>query len=487
MRAHTNLRSAFRFTMMMAAATGVTFAAAQANADTAGANGGSNSSTGTAALKFDMAKGLDTSIDTGFLGPSVAQVRAVVMIDPVKDGGPLYTINMPKGAVVEASWAGDKKIVLKAANGSQTDGTVIVRHTLTPSLELKVSAFGLTAQFAFDADKLVNKIPGAKFAYDSKATQQFAPWGFTKVDTKLTAPDLANSVLFDETFSNLAEIVTGDTLDPTQWEGNIGVRAATKPTFSYKTTKVMLSGSNAPITTTAGEAVLDATDGDFMEVMAQVEGQMDVAGTMDIQPFVSLSRVFGYGFNTTIAINAYSKAYTVAPQKVAYQASVVHIPLPNVHAPTAGVDLGAVKAGGSASKTVTIENSGEMAAVMTFKSSDPQFTVPGNSITVAPKSKYDMQIKFAPANAGSAMADITVSSNDPDSPEQTFKIGANGADVGGPGAKDDGLPATAPAADSGCGCKTAGTTTSTGGWAGIGLLALGITVAARRRRNGNQA
>ena len=124
---------------------------------------------------------------------------------------------------------------------------------------------------------------------------------------------------------------------------------------------------------------------------------------------------------------------------------------------------------------------------MTFKSSDPQFTVPGDSITVAPKSKYDMQIKFAPANAGAAMADISVTSNDPDSPVQTFKIGANGADVGGPsGSMDDALP-SAPTADSGCGCKTAGTTTSTGGWAGIGLLALGITVAARRRKNGKQA
>ncbi len=487
MRAHTNLRSAFRFTMMMAAAAGVTFAASHANADTAGANGGPNSSTGTAALKFDMAQGLDTSIDTGFLGPKVAQVRAVVKIDPVKDGGPLYSIKMPKGAVVEASWAGDKKIVLKAANGSQTDGTVTVRHTLTPSLELKVSAFGLSAQFAFDADKLVNKLPGAQFAYDSKATQPFAPWGFTKVDTKLTAPDLADSVLFSETFGNLAEIVTGDTLDPERWDGEIGVRAATKPTFSYKTTKVMLTGSNAPITSSAGEAVLDAADGDFMEVMAQVEGQMDVAGTMDIQPFVSLTKVFGYSFSTSIGINAYSKAYTVPSQKVSYQASVVHIPLPNVHVPADGIDLGAVKPGGSAAKTVTIENSGEMAAVFTVKSDNPFVTVPGDSITIAPKGKYDLELKAAPQTAGAFVAEITIASNDPDSPEQTFKIGANGADVGAPGgSKDDALPAS-PAADSGCGCKTAGTTTSTGGWAGIGLLALGITVAARRRKNGNQA
>jgi len=489
MRAHTNLRTAFRFTMMMVAATGVTFAASQAHADTAGATGGQNSSTGTAALKFDMAQGLDTSIDTGFLGPAVAQVRAVVKIDPVKDGGPLYTVDMPKGAVVEASWAGDKKITVKTANGSQTDGTVKVRHTLTPSLELKVSAFGLTAQFGFDASKLVNKIPGAKFAYDSKQTQAFAPWGFTKVDTKLSSPDLANSVLFSETFANIYDIVSGDPLDPTKWDGNIGVRAATKPTFSYKTTKVMLSGSNTPITTGAGESVMDATDGDFMELMAQVEGTMDVAGTMDIQPFVSMSKVFGYNFSTTIGINAYSKAYTVPTSKVAFQSTIVHIPLPNVHAPKEGVDLGDVKAGGSATKTVTIENTGEMAATMNFKSSDPQFSVPGGSITVAPKSKYDLQVKFSSANAGAAASDITVLSNDPDSPEQMFKIGANGADVGAPegGDSKDGLPGSAPAADSGCGCKTAGTTTSTGGWAGIGLLGLGIAVAARRRRSSNQA
>jgi MYXO-CTERM domain-containing protein len=468
--------------MMMAATTGITFAASQAHADTAGATGGTNSSTGSAALKFDMAQGLDTSIDTGFLGPNVAQIRALIKIDPVKDGGPLYSVKMPKGAVVEASWAGDKKITLKAANGSQTDGTVTVRHTLTPSLELKVAAFGLTASFNFDASKLVNKIPGAKFAYDSKATQAFAPWGFTAVDTKLSAPDLANSVLFSETFSNLAEIVTGDPLDPANWAGNIGVRAATKPTFSYKTTKVMLSGSNTPITAGSGEAVMDASDGDYMDVMAQVEGEMKVAGTMDIQPFVAMQKAFGYNFTTTVAINAYSKAYTVPTQKVAYQSTMVHIPLPNVHVPGDGIDLGAVKAGGSAKKTVTIENSGEMAATMSFKSADPFVSVPSGSITVAPKSKYELVLTASAPNAGALLTEITVLSNDPDSPEQKFKVGANGADVGGKNEGSASLPGS-PSADAGCGCKTAGTTTGTGGWAGIGLLALGITVAARRRRN----
>ncbi len=483
MRSHTTLRTAFRFGMMMAVTAGVSFAAASAHADTASSPaGGDNSSTGSAALKFDYNQGLDTSIDTGFLGPSVAQVRAVIKIDPVAAGGPLYSIDMPKGAVVEASWAGDKKIVLKAANGSQTDGSVKVRHTLTPSLQLKVSAFGLNATFAFDADKIVNKIPGAKFAYDSKATQQFAPWGFTMVQTKLNAPDLANSVLFSQPFSKFDAI-----LDPTKWEGTIGVRASTKPTFEYKTTKVMLAGSNEPITVGTGQAIVDAEDGDFMEIMAQVEGEMKVSGSMAVQPFVSMTKVFGYGFSTNIGIDAYSKAYTVPTSKVAYQSTLVHIPLPNVHAPTEGIDLGNVKSGGSASKTVTITNSGEKAAVMSFKSSDAAFSVPGGSITVAPKGSYEMQVKFNSGGAGAAASDITVVSNDPDSPEQMFKIGANGADVGGTKAGEDADLPDGPAADSGCGCKTAGTATSTGGWAGLGLLGLGALVLVRRRRNSSPA
>ena len=477
----STLRNSVRFGMMMAA-FGTTFVATQAHADTAGAPAaaGANSSTGSAALKYESTGGLDTTIDTGFLGPAIAQVRALIKIDPVKDAGPLYTVEMPKGAVVNATWAGDKKIVLTAANGSQTDGTVKVRHTLTPSLELKVSAFGLNASFAFDATKIANKLPGAKFNYNSPATQAFAPWGFTVVDTKLNAPALENSKLFEMPFSSF-----GDILDAEDWAGSIGVRAVTKPTFSYKTTQVMISGSNEPITAIAGQAVLDAVDGDFMEVMASVEGEMKVAGSMDVKPFVAITKAFGYNFSTAIDITAYSKAYTVPTAKVSYQSTIVHIPLPNVHAPTAGVDLGAVKAGGSATKTVTIDNSGEMAAELTFKTSDPQFEVPGGSITVAPKSKYELQLKFNPANAGAASADISVLSNDPDAPTQTFKIGANGADVGGDSEGDSkgGLPGSEPSADSGCGCKTAGTTTSTGGWAGIGLLALGITVAARRRRN----
>ena len=84
---------------------------------------------------------------------------------------------------------------------------------------------------------------------------------------------------------------------------------------------------------------------------------------------------------------------------------------------------------------------------------------------------------------------VTVRSNDPDSPNQTFQIGANGAEVSDrtqDPTESTALPGAPLSAASGCGCKTAGTTpNTTGGWAGIGLLVLGVTVtvAVRRRRN----
>ncbi|MBS2019097.1 MAG: MYXO-CTERM sorting domain-containing protein [Deltaproteobacteria bacterium] len=475
MRAYTTLRTAF---LMAAVATSVSLASeARADVSSGGSAPAGNNSSGTASLKYEFSQGLDTSFDTGWLGPNTVQARAVVKIDPVKDGGPLYKIEMPKGALIDASWAGDKRITLKAQTGSQTDGLVTVRHTLTPSVEVKLDVFGLKAQFAFDATKLVNKIPGSKFAYDSKQVQQFAPWGFSAVDTKLNAPDLANAVLFSMPFSSFPDIVANNA------EGTFGVRASTKPTFSYKTTKIMLTGADAPIANGAGEVSVPAIDGDFMEVMANVEGTMTVQGEMAIQPAVSLTKAFGYNFVTTIAVDAVKKAYQTKPQTVAFQSTLVHIPLPNVHVPSAGIDLGAVKAGGTAKKTVTIENTGEMPATMTFKSSDPSISVPPSVVTIESKGKYELQITASANNAGPAAADITVLSNDPDSPEQKFKVGMNGADVGGDSEdSDSALPKGGAEADSGCGCKTAGSTTSTGGYLGIGVMALGMAVLVRRRR-----
>ena len=465
----------------MAAVTGVTFASAQAHAgdvDTGrsgGAAGGANTSVGAAALKYEHTKGLPTSIQTGFKGPSYAQINVGVKIDPVAEGGPLYSIDMPKGALVEASWGSDKKILLKAQNGSQTDGLVNVRHTLTPSIDFKFSGFGLSATFSYDANDLINKIPGSKFFYDSKASSQFAPWGFGAVDTKLNAPDMDKAQLFSMNMNKLPNFVSNKVT------GYFGIRASTKPTFSYKTTKVFFSGADGEITNGASELTVDAVDGDYMELMTAVEGEMNVKGSIGIQPFVHIDTILEkLDLDTTLGIDVFSVNYTVPTQKVNFQTALVHIPMPNVHVPSKGIDVGMVKVGGQASKTIEIENSGEKEATMSFKSSDGQFSVTEETVTVPPKSTYELKVKFSPDSAAPAITEITVASNDADSPEQIFKVGANGADVGQE-EDETGLP-KGPEGDAGCGCKAAGSS-PVPGWAGLGLAGLGAVVLFRRRRN----
>lgn len=482
MRAHT-LRSA-KFGMMLAAVSGLMLASVDAHAgdvdqgSNGGAAGGPNSSMGSAALKYEQTKGIFTDIKTNFKPISLpfnikATVNVGVKIDPVKNGGPLYIVDMPKGANVEASWGSDKKILLKAQTGTQTDGLVTIRHTLSPSVDMALSG-PVNLNFSYNASDLVNKIPGARFNYDSKAQQQFAPWGFNAVETKMNAPDLENAILFSLGMDTLPDFVANNV------EGYFGVRASTKPTFSYKTTKIVMSGADGQINNATGELSVPAIDGDFMEIMASVEGEMTVSGAMAIQPFVHFDKIAQFNISTDLGIDAYSKDFTTAPEKLVYQTVMVHIPMPNVHVPSRGVDLGMVKVGGSATKTVEIENSGEKDAVMTFKSSEAAFGVPSGSITIPAKSKYDLSVKFSPDSSAPALAEITVQSNDADSPEQVFKIGANGADVGGDPNED--LPNKAKG-DDGCGCKAAGQRSSIPSYAGFGLVGLGLAALFRRRRS----
>lgn len=456
------MRNHVRFGFTFAALAGISFASTQARADDA------TSSSAPAAVKFDQTTGLGTGITTGPLGNDLATIEVQVSLDPVANGGPLYTVNMPKGALIQASWGTDKKIVFKAQTGSTTDGLVTVRHTLAPTVDLAIKKV-FPVKVHYDATQLINLIPGAKFNFDARAQQAFAPWGFTGVDTKIIAPSLDSSTLFSISLKVLPALISDNVT------GAIGVGATTTPTFTYKTTKIVLSGAAGEIDNATGELTLPATDGDYIEVMAAVEGEMHAAGAITIKPYLRIDKVQDTNFGTTFDFPAVSKDYVTPVTKVPFQTVTVHIPMPNVHTPDTGVNLGDVKVGGSATKKVTIENSGEKDAVVRFDTSDSQFEVPGGSVTIPAKSTYDLTMKFAPVNASPSAATITVNSNDADAPVQTFKVGANGAEVGGDG------PTSSSAAD-GCGCRAAGTSAPVNRAAGLGLFGLAAALLARRRR-----
>jgi MYXO-CTERM domain-containing protein len=431
------------------------------------ANASPNVSVGAAPIRYEERRGLPTSIQTGFHGPDFAQVNVGISIDPVTSGGPLYVVEMPRGALVQASWGTDRRIVLRPVTGSDIDGLVTVRHTLTPAVDLRIAGFGLDTTFTFDATKLLNRLPGARFAYDSSGRQPFAPWGFSPVETRVTSPELDSAQLFALGMETLPELVSDHVT------GRFGVRATTKPTFSYRTTRITMTGAGGAIEGPAGEAALPAVDGDFMDVIAAVEGEMTVRGEIAIRPFVHFDTIGSHRIAADLDIQAYSHEYTVPTTRVIFESAFVRIPMPNVRVPKQAVDVGFVRAGQQTTKRVSVENTGEKDAVMSFRSSSGVFRVPGERVTVPAKSRFALDVVFSADSASPERAEITVVSNDADSPEQTFVIGANGADLG------DG--ASKPEGEDGCGCRTVRDRSSAPTWASAGLGALALATLARRR------
>lgn len=464
---------------VLASLASLTAFASPARADVTAPQGGAgNVSIGSAAaLKAELKQQLPTQIDSGWMDKGLIKVRTRFTIDPVGQD-PLAAVDMSKGALVEASWNEKGFVNVKAITGQGAEGGIAIHYTLVPTLE--ASIYGISV--AYNANQLLNKIPGAKFNYDAKASKPFVPWGFAGADVKMSAPPLDSSTIFSIPFKDLG-VSTGIV------EGKLSIQAAAAPTFKFLTKEVRLDGTT--ITKADGIAKIPVGDQDALDLSAYVTGELQMSGNLDVRPVVQIDSVDGFPTFGLVkfSFSAVSKPIGGAPVPVAFANTNIHVPLPNVKVPGAAVQLGSVKAGSTSKKSITIENTGEMEGRYTVTSSDPRFSGPSGEIKLAPKSRGDLELTFKPANDGPASATITVKSNDPDSPEQTFKIGANGAavedesedEVGPDGKKKVGTRDLDPIQESsGCSTTGAGTETSSG-LLGLGV-AVGLLVAGRRRR-----
>ena len=446
----------------LASITGILalLAASPAKADCDPANAAC--SVGTAALRGQVTQKLATPIDSGWQGGNVIKVRTTFTIDPVA-GDPLVKVDLPSGALVEATWTDKGFLDLKPITQAGQSGAVNVHYTLTPDLQAQI--FGIPIHY--NATQLVNMIPGAAFNYDARGTAPLLPWGFDGAQVQPQAPALDQSTIFSLPFDQLS--IPASTIT-----GTLGVQASAQPTFQYRTTQVQLdSGSFASQSATARVPVVD---GDSVDLRAQVVGELGVAGTLQVKPIVQADTVGGVD---TFGLIKYSFSVATvdisgATTPVTFDAATVHIPLPNVKAPTP-VGFGDVQGGSSANKNITINNSGEMAATATFESSDAQFVVSKDPVKIAAKGSYALPVTFQAVSGSPASATITMHSNDPDSPEQTFKVGGNGADIGAVSSVSLNVNASSG------GCSASPRTSSSSLLGGLGL-GLAIMALARRKR-----
>lgn len=443
-------------------------------------------SLGTAALRWESRQSIigPTSGNIGSTGGSFGVwVTVSANLDPPKEvSKPLLLVDMPKGAVVEATWSDDKGIDLVLVDGAPKAGTFKVEHTLAPHLTVFVKAFGNTLPaYDYNAEGLITKIPGSSWNYLGTGTAQFDPWGFTLVPTGLTAPALANAQLFGIPIPNIGGS------NPVL-EGTIALNATTSKTttFDYQTTEVVLYGSGTVLDGTKRSLRLPTTDADYLDVPAVAKGRIKYEGKLVVRPSVTITDIAGYSLPFSLVLDPGSALGVELPFAspdrgipVEFQSATFHIPLPNVKAQKS-LDFGNVQLGKSDSKKADIKNTGEMQATVSFKSSDPQFVVVSGKQIAGSKGSYDLEVKFTPVSTGPASADITVESNDPNEPMQVIKVTGNGARLEEPGTSDTTGAQGNGAVDSGCGCRT--TTPAPTGFAGVGVVGLGLAALLRRRK-----
>lgn len=484
--------SLLRFLVPALVFAGATMLGANAHADTSSCSEG-RCSTAEAHLRLEGRDALHTSIDTGWM-PSCddgqehcnkgLQVRASIALSAGIRGGSLFTADLAKSAVVKASWEDPRFLMLSVDSLPQADSTLAISHTLIPQAELYVDIGPFEQDYVFPADRLLNLAPGAKYAYNATGAATFAGWAFDGAQIAVAAPPLEQSRLFSVDFAQMPDIFEKIAT------GSIAIHARTAPTYTFKTTKVTVDGRDMSRTSLA-QLPMPEGSFDYLELPATIEAELSAKGEIEVMPSATLARLGDMNFNppTTITFSSVkvTKPYEAPPQKYVFADKTIRIPLPNVRRPLEGLD-GEASIGGQGTLPALMENTGEAQLVVRLASSDPHFKVPAGPITIAPKSTGALNIGFVPTDESQVEATITATTNDPDMPELTFTVRANGVvgEVGGDGKHGSKGATTGAGGDgadaSGCGCKAAGGTTSGGAWGGAGLAALGFAAALRRRR-----
>lgn len=447
-------------------------------------------STGRAPIVLNGKDPLRTSIDTGWM-PSCddpqkehcnkgIQVRANIALTAVAANEDLFTAALGQSATVEASWPAMGRLELRTASDGMWDSQLTVKHALTPQVELYLDIGPIEQGWTFPATKLLQLLPGSKFNYSAQATAAFNGWAFDKASVTVPAPALQDAQLFSVQLDKLADVIGKIT------HGTLSLHAQTSPTVSYRTTKVIINGVEIHHDSTT-QMAFPPGNFDALDLPATIEGELTAVGDLDVLPAATLENLGDMNFNPPVTITfggvKVRKHYASEAKKYVFENKMVHIPLPNINKFIHETDGGYVALGTEGHVNAVAHNTGESTLIVRLESSDPaRFSVPTQPIEIGPKSQRSLDVVFRPEGLGPASATIKAFTNDPDTPELTFEVKANGTpgvdnDRNGP--KDDADGALAD----GCGCRVVGGERATpSGYAALAGLGLALSLVASRRR-----
>ncbi len=385
-----------------------------------------------AKVTLDYGGPLLTSVDTGYQGVDttifgqrfVAQVRAVLAIDPVERRQPLARVSFDEGATLRATWGREKTIAVRASSEPGSQAVFSVGAMLLPDVDVRLGLGDFVVERHYDGPMLASSVlqggNASSLGLGARASQTFPPWGFEGTTATLSLPNLDDA-------ARLSVAVAEPVTDGESFEGEVGIRVSANPTFRYKTTRIVFEGMDG---TSTDSTTVAAVDGDFLELPVHVEGDLSAEGDVQIKPSLTLTNIPLLGDalgESPVEFTAIAVPYTTPHATMTSRSSRVHWPLPNVRVPSSDVDLGPASSGVTVIKIVPLRNTGEAEAVVEVRSSEATMEVPLGPIRIAPKQTYNLSIRVTAKNDDRMEAHLTVESSDPDSPEQDFDVIVNGS------------------------------------------------------------
>ena len=268
-------------------------------------------------------------------------------------------------------------------------------------------------------------------------------------------------------------------------DGGFELDIALQLDATYTTNQIVVTTTDGvaveggPITSAAGKSSVKYLSGPSMELDVHPEGTVSYDGILHLVPAFYIS-VLGQDWKIPVA--DIPIPFPITDALWSFDPQRVHVPLPDLVLPKTQIDFGDVEIGQKMLLPYSLWNAGEAKASATITSSDPEVFPPWDTqLDVDSTITVDSAVRFMPTKAGDFTAHLTITSNDPSDPIQIIELKGHAPFSTlfvAPPVDDD--PST-PDEVAGCGCRTAGESSSTEGGLGAAGLFLAIAVARRRR------
>ncbi len=418
---------------------------------------------GAVAFERSEAIPLELDFETGWVPPGSPlqlNLRAAVYANT----------KVSLSGALEASWP---EALALTAPGDQDGGMFSCDYGLDVSAQGRISVSVLGQDFDWTGD--IPYVPQLDFQVHASAP--FDAWGWE--------PGIALASSAEP--QRLASVALGDLIGGSipGIEGRFELDVAMDVAARYVTHRVAIETldqatvSGGDITSERSASSTEYLGGPSVELNVRPEGSVRYEGTLHLIPAFSVSLL---GREWSIPIVDLPLAFPLTEREWRFESERVHVPLPDLALDTQEIDFGAVEVGQANVEIVQLSNAGEALLDVAVTTDDPaSFELANAALEVDPETAVDFAIRFAPKASGAFAATVLVESNDPSDPVQEITV--RGIGVAAP---DDGPDSGEPTdQDGGCACRAAGSAPR--GGAGGGAWAAGLSLAAlagglRRRR-----